>query len=327
MREIANGIPDDNGGFDEHALFESLREQMTDPFVTHIHDKAREMEVYANRHNIPKAGRDMMIRKLDTEWRSYMGKKLVVSGEVWSIPEGEMQPVRATEAGIEVISNGFTFFADKLELNGEETEGHQRIGHSILVDAERGHGIKKPAFISIDDIAYLELPFASPEMRRVRFPYNHPEVASRIDEILFRSKRDDYALLDIAQFQTESDISTEEGREYLLDATEYLNSKLDIDRELPYKLVILGELYAVGNLQPAVGLRAETPTPSLMAIRHALIRPADPDANTDTSITQPCTVFYEGLLYGDDKHIPAQHVVVPASSLVAVASMRHEYNS
>lgn len=325
MHEAAHGKPDDNGDdFDEHMLFEALREQMIDPFVTRIHEQARELEQYANKHNIPQIGRDMMIRKLDHAWRPYMARPIIVSGGLWSMRPGEDVAKLEQVAGLEVISNGFSFFGDKIELDGELMDGHSRIGHSVLIDAGIGNGLKMAGFMALDDLAEIKLPYASPDMRRTRFPYDHPEVAAEIDEILFKSKRDDSALVDMAEFATEANISTREGQEYLLDTTEYLNSKLGVDPELPYRMVLLGDLYALGGEDLPVSLRSDTPKISLVTVEKALVRPTDPNATTERDVILPCSVFYEGQIHSADKTTPAQHVAIPATSILSVNSVRYD---
>ena len=258
--------------FDESERFNQLMRQLEDPYVTRIHNKAREMQIVwldalklEDAEQFQESIRKELQHELDNEWL-YTGKMIEMTGMAQKFlkdEEGRGYIQHEKIIGEQVCSNGFHI-----------APGDPRLYHHVFfLDANgaRTHS----GIIAVDDIEELTLPAPSPEARIQEFAYCHPGEVSQLDDIAFKARRDDQVIADLADFNFDFTPGDMDGMQIINDLETYVRAIAQIDPIANYKVTMFGELIIIdadGSGQPSRLAQAHTAT---VRINTMTMRPAD----------------------------------------------------
>ncbi|GEM_PF-7121566 len=315
--------PHDPQDDSERLLFESLEQDMTDPHITTVHALAREYEAHFRRaHEPTEAERGYMVHELDTAWGNYMRKPLAISGKLKYL-SGDT----SVTVGVEnetVLSNGFSFEPEPIMHDGEEIGRRWQVGHSVATTYGQPEGRQTMGFVALETLTSLILPFPSEQYRIKRFEENSSDEAAIIRSAAKQGI--EHAIRTVAPLShtidTDNPVRQQDTIDWLMYVRRYVMP--EIDSMMPqYIATVQGPMQRIiGNFS----IPTEYPSPEamLVSLSQVGIGPTELRKNDlgEVSNIQELRVQVEATRLHEDMATPAEHLLIPASSIIALMSLR-----
>ncbi|HRC28373.1 MAG TPA: hypothetical protein PKV96_03215 [Candidatus Saccharimonas sp.] len=308
---------------DEQELLAALTEQMADPYLSRLYEKARG---FASRITCEELGREAwhaLINELDADW-PYLQMPIRVTGRVKAKYDGMSTVEARQQVDLECSSNGFTFLQEEIAFDDETFAGSVRAGLSIIVG--RPGEDRYSAFIDLDDIDDLEVPFPSDELRLQRFAYHFPKQSEHIDELAFTSRREDQIVKSYAEFYFDVNSGDIDAAEAVRDAIVCLSVKAELEPVLPYHIAFLGNVMVVMDNVNGIPTTLRRPHNGLVSIHQIILRPADV-YSTQTTGLQRLVPFLDATLHGRMRGDVDKKLLIPCSSITWIESTRYTASS
>ncbi len=310
-------VPSDFG------LFERLSTSMDDPYVDRIMEQAREAAELLNETDCSKEERAALEASLDRAW-IYKNKTLVVSGVLWWVSPGKKIPKRSTVTDIHVLSDGFIFDPERFEVGDEYIEGKRYPSFALKIDTGRDDGLYSYAAMHFDDIEHIDYPFPSPELRSQRFRYHYPRHAEDIDYAVFNSRDTSEMISDLSvAVEFEGDGDDEVDLDAITDLQSYLDDTMDLDKQLPYRFSIVGNVAVMSDEKSAVISVLVQPLRRLGVVLQVRMLP-DNLSDDLSAGKQRYVPYLEMMLYDDQRDVEPRRLMVPFSSIISASSVREE---
>lgn len=322
MSEIPNS---DHPDFDDifREMTDELEPQLGDPYLKEIHSEAlSRQEIVAtsmltDTEIDPLSVRQAHVQQLDAKWR-YMNMPVTVSGRGWAAVPGLTEMQASTYVDQAAISRGFLFFTDSTEQSDDH---FPKISHLVEIDAGKGDGTRMPIVLPLEELAGIELPFPSPELRERRFAYYYPEDANTIDELAFTSRRDDQVIKDFGEFVFEANLSDEEQLEHVRDAAQYLRSRAEIDPHVNYHISVAGECISVKDNGDGIPVVLRYPYTRTMRVKSIELRSSD-IRSQELNGMHRCVPFIEATAY--EPNGSERELIIPCTSILWMSSARYD---
>lgn len=314
----------------ESALFDRLRTSMQDPYIDRMMHKASEYEVMVNETNATSEERAEIVAALDSDW-IYRNQQLVVTGDIWMVTPENHRPQKVHVVDMQVVSNGFMFDPDRLEFEGEIMDGLQRASHALIIHTNHPEGLPNYAAMHLTDVQHIDYPFPSPELRYQRFRYHFEAQADEIDDAYLQAKTDTEMLHLLRDFHFDANMADPDDVQALMDGQEYLNQILDVDKQMPYVMTMMGTLAVFTseeipktNQTVTVGAQMAVvtkPIKRLVTISRVLLQPSDL-ADISAGGSHRFAPYIEGYADGSKRSEPRQRLLIPFSSILWAENVR-----
>jgi hypothetical protein len=307
----------------DFGLFERLSSSMEDPYVDRKMEQARDVAELLNGLDYSKEDRDIFVRELDDGW-IYRNKIVTVSGVMWWKSPDQAMPKRTVVNDIQVISDGFMFDPDRFEAESEYIEGKQQPSFAFKVDTGRSDGEQSYAAMHFDDIFHIEYPFPSPELRNQRFRYHYPRHCEDIDYAIFNSRDTSEMIADLAvAVEFEGDTVDQIDMDAVTDLQNYLDDTMDLEKELPYRFTIVGQVAVMTDARQAIVSTVLKPLCRLGIVKQVRMLPDELSSDVDTGAHR-YVPYLEMRLFDDERGTEPKRLMVPFSSLLSAVSIRDE---
>ena len=302
------------------SLFERLEQSMIDPHVESKMELARLYEDRLNETDYTIPTLTEYVDDLDKGWQ-YMGARLKVTGTMWYGAPGEGLWQAQKVENLEVISQGFSFNPDKIILDEEYLIGMRHAAFQFLFPDQDTAAKGYVGVMQFDDIEHIEYPFPSHELREQRFPINHSELASHIDEALRGAEDDNEKIRRLQDFTIEVDYANGDDIERMEDSQAYLNSVMELDMELPfYYLQLLGRYGKLDEDRGIMVEEAERQFRRIADIKRVSLQPDDLYESAEAKRRfVPCL---DVVLHGRQRGDASVEAIVPFSSIVWAEPVR-----
>lgn len=303
------------------SLFERLEQSMIDPHVESKMELARLYEDRLNETDYAIPTLSAYVEDLDKDWQ-YMGSRLRITGTMWYGAPGEGLWQAQKVENLEVISQGFSFNPDKIILDEEYLIGMRHAAFQFLFPDPDTAAKGYVGIMQFDDIEHIEYPFPSHELRKQRFPINHPELAKNISEAINGAEDDNEKVRRLQDLAIDADYANPDDAERIEDAQAYLNSVMDLDMDLPfYYLQLLGRYGIIADEDRGMMVEeAEKQFRRIAVIKRVSLQPDDlyESAEAERRFV-PCL---DVVLHGRERGDASVEAIIPFSSIVWAESVR-----
>ncbi|MEO5949443.1 MAG: hypothetical protein ABIP74_03495 [Candidatus Saccharimonas sp.] len=308
------------------AMFDHLNDQMRDPHVEMIHQNARNAAEYVDTHRgTAKEELEPLINLIDQRW-NYINEILTVTAPMWLInnQDGSYLGI-ASLVNQDVKSRGFTIMRKGVADTQEELEKFPyKAAHYVHIapsgEWPKGtHGV-----IFLDDITHLALPYPSEEMRAKNLKYLHPEITSKIDDIIEHVGRPDQTPKALADLVVMTDAYTEEGRELLIDVASYLNMLMQIDIGANYRMEVEGAMVRIDDDDSMFSFVEDEPVRLVTNIAHISLFPSVEKIALEGEGIQPYEVYINLITLESEPSKSSETLMIPASAIRWICSSRYD---
>jgi len=303
---------------------------MVDPYIERMTLRAREYEDAVNETEASIDERNELVAELDRDWL-YQGDPLVVTGDMWMITPESTEPEMVSVVDMPVISNGFMFDPDRLEFEGEQMLGLQRISHAFIIMTQRPDGLPNYGAMHLGDVRHIDYPYPSPELREQRFRYHYERQADEIDAAYLRATDDGDMITLLRNFSLDVDTSNPDDVQAVADGQAYMNRILDFDMALPYIATMLGVVVTLTGEESNRTLTSVTagaqlrfypkPTKSLVTIERVVLQPADLTKDISHGVHR-YVPYVKCVADSRNKDATRQNLLVPFTSIAHAESIR-----
>ncbi len=296
------------------AITSGLDGHVTDPFLDEVHGVARQYQAELRAGEVTVARQNEILHHLNEAWNEYSGRTVTVTGYAWSVQPGEERMIPAYYEDQPAISGGFTIVR---QINADDLI-EISVAHRLSLEKTQG---REMAFMPIDDVHHIELPYPSDERRVHRFAYNYPEEAQQLRELVATTARDDQLLRDLQEFSLMVDLDSPEGIDDARDAEKYLNQTATIDTLANYVVELAPAAPVLLPSGDNLLVYTDFPKGYTMALHYdqLVLRPRDVRTAERTG-QQELVPYVEGQILLPQAN---QDIVIPCSSIAGVHSLRY----
>lgn len=308
---------------EDFELFEKLSSALEDPYIDRMKVKAQAIAQKLNNGELDKDDARAAIADLNMDW-IYQHRMVTASGVLWGESEEQDALQCITVAGKEMISVGFALDPERIVLNDEFINGHEKAVYAFLIKNSQGDDVYSVAAMHFDDVEHIEYPFPSPELRDQRFLYHSPKYAQAIDRAVFNARSTTDKIRELSEILTfDRDPGDADDQEEILDLQSYLENTMDLDRELPFRLAYLGRVAIMTSNTEATIINAEIPVQGLAAIKRVVMLRQDLYSTKQQGLER-YSPYLDVHLYGQNRYDTTIRMMVPFSSILYAESIRDE---
>lgn len=302
-------------------LLNQLEGITTDPLIERLFAKAREIEEMVNyTGDTTEEERQALVAELDAMW-PYDQMSLNVSGRLTFLDTEEDEASTKYYDETPMISNGFVL-ASKSELQNGNGDGKDeyRVALYFLKYDDASATTGKFGTGLLDDIT-IDYPVQSIEMIENRLRYFSGDLMQDIDHIILNCNTEEEAVVALRDFSLNIDTSSPEDLLLLRDVQNYMNSLLEFDRELPYRIQMGGDCYVQdeGIVKPAV---ADVDSTGLVGVNGIQFMPEN--FLCLDGVKRKVLPCIDTKFFSVDKESLPANILVPARSVNSIVSLRRE---
>lgn len=296
------------------AITSELDGHITDPFLDEVHGAARQYQTELRASEVAPAREKEILQHLNQAWDEYTGRIVRVTGYAWSGQPGADQMMPAYYDDQPALSGGFTIVR---QINADD-QIEVSIAHLLSLEKTQG---REAAFMPIDDMHHIELPYPSDELRVRRFAYNYPNESQQLRELAATTARDDQLLRDLQEFSLAVDLDSPEGVDHARDGEKYLNQIANIDKLANYIVELAPAAPVLLPSGDNLLVYTDFPKGYTMALHYdqLVLRPRDVHT-TERTGQQELVPYVAGQILLPEAN---QEIFIPCNSIAGVYSLRY----
>lgn len=226
------------------SVFEVFEETTIGLDIRGAFSVAKRAEQHINNESLSQKEVDKLIHQLDTElWDTHLDSIMLVIGSLYKATianraDGQQVIVMEDEAAHydeQMLSKGFYFKKDTIQSDDGESIASYKTAGLYFVDAKGHHYFG--ALADIEVIPLTDEHLAEERLQRY-FPDDIRSIESGIAE---HPDEEGFVTETMQWVSIEAEVHDELKRQYISDLESYINARVYMDKELPYRLRMVGE--------------------------------------------------------------------------------------